>query len=818
MNAVDSADFALTATGNATGTISGVTGNGDTYSVTVSGLGGDGTLRLDLNPSGTGIYNNFMVDIIGGYAGGQQYTLDHTVAAPSAPAMTAGTDSGISTSDAITSNATPVFTGTAEANATVTLYDSGGSAVLGSAVADGSGNWSITSSTLVQGSHTLSARQTDVAGNVSAASGARTVVIDTGASAPAAPTLATASDSGAPGDGITNSAAPTINGTAEANASVTLYDTGGSIVLGTATADGSGNWSITSSTLAQGSHTLSARQTDVAGNVSAAGATLTLTIDTATPAAPGAPVLAAASDSGTPGDRITTVAAPVLTGTAEAYATVKLYDSNGTTVLGTATANGSGDWSITSSALSVGTHTLTATQTDRAGNVSAAGASLALTIAAPPPPPPAEPPTPIIDGVPVTQQTVLLPGGGIGTRTIIPIITADRPDSSGGAGTADIPLVTAGGGTLLLAQIATGFGLTAVGGDSQPAGSSADHLSMALLAAAPDHSSGDQNHLAGNGANFIKQLAATVPLLVETITLSSGATAPTAPLTLTGTPAQHTALVIDASHVPAGSQLVLNAVDFAAIIGAANVTGNTAGQTLIGDAASQRFTVSSGSGGAVFAGGGSDTLSFTLPNAQGATHGDPRAAAAAPGTTILHGGLGADTAVFSGASTDYTIERHQGYVTVTAKAQPQQHALVINVESLKFSDATLALDNRDALSAIAGLYRDALGRQADYLGFDYWGRAEQNGISLGRIALDIISSPASQQLHPIVFNGDSTHDIELLYLGIFSRHSDADGMAFWVKALANGFSLEHIANNFMHSQEMELHKIGAPNWDFLIAA
>ena len=83
---------------------------------------------------------------------------------------------------------------------------------------------------------------------------------------------------------------------AEAGATVTLYDTNGTTVLGTATADGSGNWSITSSTLGDGGHTLTAKQTDMAGNVSAASAGLVVTIDTVA-AAPSAPDLVAASDT-----------------------------------------------------------------------------------------------------------------------------------------------------------------------------------------------------------------------------------------------------------------------------------------------------------------------------------------------------------------------------------------------------------------------------------------------------------------------------------------------------------------------------------------
>jgi hypothetical protein len=62
---------------------------------------------------------------------------------------------------------------------------------------------------------------------------------------------------------------------------------------------------------------------------------------------------------------------------------VTLYDTDGTTVLGTATAGGDGSWSITSSDLSAGSHTLTVKQTDLAGNESLASSGLSVTITLP---------------------------------------------------------------------------------------------------------------------------------------------------------------------------------------------------------------------------------------------------------------------------------------------------------------------------------------------------------------------------------------------------------------------------------------------------
>src|SRR5690606_26604856 len=80
------------------------------------------------------------------------------------------------------------------------------------------------------------------------------------------------------------------------------------------------------------------------------------TLDTQVPSAPSTPELATASDSGVSNtDGITNDNTPTFSGTAEAGSTVTLYDTDGTTVLGTGTATG-GSWSITTNALGEGSH------------------------------------------------------------------------------------------------------------------------------------------------------------------------------------------------------------------------------------------------------------------------------------------------------------------------------------------------------------------------------------------------------------------------------------------------------------------------------
>ncbi|MES2257459.1 MAG: Ig-like domain-containing protein [Pseudomonadota bacterium] len=295
--------------------------------------------------------------------------------APSVPLLASASDSG-TLGDFITSINTPTVSGTAEANATVKLYDTDGATLLGTTTADGSGNWSITSSLLSGGSHTLKATQTNALSQTSALGSGLTLSIDrTAPAAPGTPDLASGSDTGSSStDDITSATTPTITGTAEIGATVKLYDTDGTTVLGTAIANGSGNWSITSSALSEGAHTLAAKATDAAGNAGTASGDLEVIIDATAPAVPSAPDLTDASDTGiSNSDNATSNTTPIFTGTAELGATVKLYDTDGTTVLGTATADSTtGVWSITSSTLTSGSHTLTAKAFDTAGNASSA--------------------------------------------------------------------------------------------------------------------------------------------------------------------------------------------------------------------------------------------------------------------------------------------------------------------------------------------------------------------------------------------------------------------------------------------------------------
>ncbi|MGB9107898.1 MAG: Ig-like domain-containing protein, partial [Telluria sp.] len=120
-------------------------------------------------------------------------------------------------------------------------------------------------------------------------------------------------------------------------------------------------------------------------NLSAAGYGGPIQIDAHAPQAPGAPVLAAASDTGTVGDGLTNLNTPSLSGSgAEKFATVKLFE--GDTLLASTTSDANGSWTMTNDAWSYGqhlgdgAHTLVVRQVDGANNQSAVSGALALSV------------------------------------------------------------------------------------------------------------------------------------------------------------------------------------------------------------------------------------------------------------------------------------------------------------------------------------------------------------------------------------------------------------------------------------------------------
>ena len=184
---------------------------------------------------------------------------------PAAPTIASfSTDSGV-VGDHITNDNTLTLSGTAVANSTVKVFD--GTTQIATATANSSGAWSSAATALADGSHNLTATATNASGT-SAASAALAVTIDT--VAPSAPVETAASI-------VSGTTQVQLAGTAEANSTLQVLD--GTTQIGTATANSSGSWSLTTGSLASGGHSFTTKATDAARKQSASAA-LAVTIPT----------------------------------------------------------------------------------------------------------------------------------------------------------------------------------------------------------------------------------------------------------------------------------------------------------------------------------------------------------------------------------------------------------------------------------------------------------------------------------------------------------------------------------------------------------
>jgi hypothetical protein len=197
--------------------------------------------------------------------------------------------------------------------------------------------------------------------------------------APSTPDLFPTSDTGtSSSDNLTNDTTPTFLSIGEDDSTLELFVDG---VLANTDFAASGNHLVSvpaSFNLSDGTHDITARQLDQAGNESPLSGTLQIVIDTVAPATPGPVDLLASSDSGFSSlDNITNDTTPAVQGTGVNGTIVEVIE--GSTVLGSDTVS-SGVYAMTLTPLADGVHPLQARALDIAGNASVPTTALNVTI------------------------------------------------------------------------------------------------------------------------------------------------------------------------------------------------------------------------------------------------------------------------------------------------------------------------------------------------------------------------------------------------------------------------------------------------------
>ena len=296
---------------------------------------------------------------------------------------------GTVASGGATNDRNPQLEGTARAGDRVEVFytvPGGANVSVGVTTADAAGKWTLTPTTaLEQRVYDFVAISTGPTGNLSNPSNTYSLLID--ATPPNAPVITSVTDDvGAPRGPLalgasTDDTTPTIAGTGTPGDTIRVLD--GTTVLGTAVVAANGTWGFTpTTTLTDGPHTFRAIEVDAAGNESPQSNAFPVVIDTQAPARPVITEViddVGASRGPVANGGTTDDAQPLLRGTAEAGSTVRVFD--GTTPIGTATADAQGNWTLAVTTALVGAaHTFTATATDAAGNQSGQSNPYAITL------------------------------------------------------------------------------------------------------------------------------------------------------------------------------------------------------------------------------------------------------------------------------------------------------------------------------------------------------------------------------------------------------------------------------------------------------
>ncbi|HFJ9850570.1 TPA: Ig-like domain-containing protein, partial [Pseudomonas aeruginosa] len=319
--------------------------------------------------------------------------------------------------------------------------------------------WSFTPSTPLADGTVVNATATDPAGNTG---GQGSTTVD--AIAPATPTVNLSNGS-------------SLSGTAEPGSTVILTDGNGNPIA-EVTADGSGNWTYTPSTPIANGTVVNVVAQDAAGNSSPPA---TVTVDSS---APPAPVI-------NPSNGV------VISGTAEAGATVTLTDAGGNPI-GQVTADGSGNWSFTPGTPLANGTVIVATATDPTGNT---GPQAATTVDA------VAPPAPVIDpsngttisgtaeagakviltdgnGNPIGETTAdgsgnwtFTPATPLANGTVVNAVAQDPAGNTGPQGSTTVdavapntPVVNPSNGNLLNGTAEPGSTVTLTDGNGNPIG------------------------------------------------------------------------------------------------------------------------------------------------------------------------------------------------------------------------------------------------------------------------------------------------------------------------------------------------------------
>ena len=181
------------------------------------------------------------------------------------------------------------------------------------------------------------------------------------------------------------------------------------------------------------------------------------------------------------------------------------------------------------------------------------------------------------------------------------------------------------------------------------------------------------------------------------------------------------------------------------------------------------------------------------------------------GNDFFDGRGGVDTAFYRLVATNYVIAKAatNGATSYTVKDKTSAEGAdtLVNVERIRFSDKTVALDIDANAGQAYRIYKAAFNRTPDNGGLKYWIVLMDGGVSLPTVSSAFIASAEFKALYGV--NPTNEVFISKLYDNVLHRAPDIGGYNYWV-GLLNRKKIDNtsILINFSESPENQAGVIG----------
>ncbi|WP_420473117.1 DUF4214 domain-containing protein [Noviherbaspirillum sp. ST9] len=175
------------------------------------------------------------------------------------------------------------------------------------------------------------------------------------------------------------------------------------------------------------------------------------------------------------------------------------------------------------------------------------------------------------------------------------------------------------------------------------------------------------------------------------------------------------------------------------------------------------------------------------------------------GNDVIDGGQGIDTLALDGARSRYQVTVANNAAIVKDLIGQDGADTLNNVERIRFSDVSLALDITGTGGQAFRLYQAAFSRAPDTPGLGFQMNALDAGWSIVSVAQNFIDSPEFASTYGHL---DNSQFVTQLYANVLHRAPDSGGLAFHTKNLAEGMFRAQTLVGFSESPENQAAVIG----------